>query len=167
MGASRSTPGIGSSTTRRAARRKAAQEAKVQVEITLIDGTLFPHRGVLDFVDVAISPQTGTALVRASIPNPDEVLKPGQFVRARLLGWERPDALLVPQRAVIQQPTGQFIYVVGEGDKAELRAITTGQWFNDGWVIESGLKPGDRVIVDALMQVRPGAPVKPVAAAAL
>lgn len=142
-------------------RMQRSRDAKVKVEITLIDGATYPHIGELNFIDVVVNPQTGTAFVRADVPNPEERLKPGQFVKAALLGWERPNTLVVPQRAVVQQPTGQFVYVVGEGDKAELRGITTGQWHEDGWIVDSGLAPGDRVIVDGTLRIQPGVPIKP------
>jgi membrane fusion protein (multidrug efflux system) len=145
------------------ARRRSVAGIKVKVSVSLVDGTMYPHQGELNFVDITINPTTGTAQARAVVPNPDWALRPGQFVRANLLGWERPNTLVVPQRSVIQQPTGQFVYVVGDGDKAELRGVKTGQWFNELWIIEEGLKPGERVVVDGLLRVQPGAPLKPTA----
>jgi membrane fusion protein (multidrug efflux system) len=107
-----------------------------------------------------IGAETGSVDLRAELPNAAGTLIPGQFVRARLLGIERPNAVLVPQRAVLQGQKGKFVYVLGAGDVAEIRPIEVGSWVGDEWVVESGLAAGDRVVVDGTVKVRPGAPVK-------
>jgi membrane fusion protein (multidrug efflux system) len=138
------------------------------VELKLADGTTFPRKGRVDFTSIRFNPQTGTQEMRATVKNPDRALQPGQFVRVVLTGAERRDAITVPQVAVLDGPQGKFVYVVGKNEKgadvAQPRPVVPGDW-TDGsgnrWVIESGLKPGDRVIVDGVARVMmPGAPVQ-------
>jgi membrane fusion protein (multidrug efflux system) len=135
-----------------------------QVELTLSDGTTYPLRGKLNFEDLRFSSTTGTMTVRAEVPNPKGTLLPGQFVRVRLMGARRVGAMLVPQRAVQEGLSGRFVYVVGAGEIAEARTVNAGAWQGGEWLIEDGLKAGDRVVVDGLQQVRPGQPVTAVAA---
>jgi len=131
------------------------------VSVTLADGTAIPQAGKLNFSDVRVSGATGTSDTRAEIPNPNGVLRPGQFVRVLLKGAVRPDAITVPQRAVLEGPQGKFVYVVGAGSKAEPRPVQVGEWVGDDWIIQSGLKPGDKVIVDGTARIfQPGAPVQ-------
>jgi membrane fusion protein (multidrug efflux system) len=129
------------------------------VTVVLPDGREFPHPGRINFVDVAVDPSTGTAVVRSSVPNPDRALLPGQFVHARIGGVSRLGALAVPQSAVLQTPAGASVYVA-DGGVAHIRPVTTGAWSSGEWIIESGLRSGDRVITDHLVQVRPGTPVE-------
>jgi membrane fusion protein (multidrug efflux system) len=131
-----------------------------EVEVRLADGTVYPHTGKLDFADVRISPATGTREARAELPNPEGVLRPGQFVRVVLKGAVRPDAVTVPQRAVLEGPQGKFVYVVDEKSTAQPRPVQAGEWAGEHWIITSGLKGGERVIVDGVMKLGPGAPVK-------
>ena len=131
-----------------------------EVELRLADGSLYPVKGKLDFADVRISPATGTREARAEIPNPNGVLRPGQFVRVILRGAIRPQAVTVPQRAVLQGPQGKFVYVVDEKSTAQPRPVEAGPWSGDAWVITSGLQGGERVIVDGVMKIGPGAPVQ-------
>ena len=116
-------------------------------------------KGTLDFTDVRISPATGTSEARAELANADGALRPGQFARVILRGAERPDAILVPQRAVLEGPQGKFVYIVSEKNVAEARPVQLGEWSGDAWVVTSGLKGGERVIIDGLMKLGPGAPV--------
>lgn len=132
----------------------------LEVEIVLPDGRSFPHIGRIDYVDVAIDPSTGTALVRSRVPNPELSLRPGQFVHARILGLSRLAALVVPQEAVLQTPSGPVVYVVDEAGTAQMRPVVLGDWSGQDWVIESGLQSGEQVIVDHLMQMRPGTAVE-------
>jgi membrane fusion protein (multidrug efflux system) len=131
-----------------------------QVELRLADGSLYPLKGKLDFADVRISPATGTREARAEMPNPQNVLRPGQFVRVILRGATRPHAVTVPQRAVLEGPQGKFVYIVNDKSAAEPRPVQAGQWVGDDWIITEGLKGGERVIVDGVMKLGPGAPVK-------
>jgi membrane fusion protein (multidrug efflux system) len=136
------------------------------VEVTLPDGSPFPHAGTIDFVAPTVDAATGTREVRAIFQNPELLLAPGQFVRVRLEGFTRENALAVPQRAVQTGMGRQFVYVVGPGDTAQARDVTTGPWSGDRWIILEGLLQGDRVIVDGLQKVFPGMPVQPTEGAA-
>jgi membrane fusion protein (multidrug efflux system) len=131
-----------------------------EVELRLADGSLYPQKGKLDFADVRISPATGTREARAELPNPNGVLRPGQFVRVILRGATRPNAVTVPQRSVLQGPQGKFVYVIDEKGAAQPRPVDAGAWSGDAWIITSGLKAGERVITDGVMKIGPGAPVK-------
>jgi membrane fusion protein (multidrug efflux system) len=131
-----------------------------EVEVELPDGSRYPHKGRLSFADPSFSQQTGTFLVRAELPNPDGVLRPGMYVKARLLGAFLPNAIVVPQRAVLQSHNGQMVYVVGDKETAEARPVVVGEWVSGNWVINRGLHPGDRVIVDGLPRLAPGMPVR-------
>lgn len=130
------------------------------VELIQVDGSLFPHPGKVTFVDPSFNPQTGTFLIRVTVPNPDSTLRPNQFVRVRLKGATRPNAVAVPQRAVQQGAKGHFVWAVDKDGKAELRPVTVGEWYGDQWFINAGLKPGDQVVVDGGLRLRPGAVVK-------
>lgn len=131
-----------------------------EVELRLDDGSVYAHKGKLDFADVRVSTQTGTREARAELPNPDGFLRPGQFVRVVLKGASRPNAVTVPQRAVLEGPQGKFVYLVNQSNQAEARPVEAGPWAGDRWIIISGLKGGERVIVDGVMKIGPGAPVK-------
>jgi membrane fusion protein (multidrug efflux system) len=131
-----------------------------EVELRMADGSTYPRKGKLSFADVRISPATGTREARAELPNPDGALRPGQFVRVILRGATRPNAVTVPQRAVLEGPQGKFVYVVNEKNLAEARPVEAGEWSGDTWVITAGVKPGERVITDGVMKLGPGAPVK-------
>jgi len=140
---------------------KAPEGDRYEVEIELADQSIYPHRGQITFADASLSEETGTFLVRAEIPNPDEQLRPGQFVRAHVLGAVRPGAVLIPQRAVQQGAKGSFVWVVEDG-KTRFQPVKTGPWQGDDWFIEAGLEGGEQVIVDGALTVRPGMPVKTV-----
>lgn len=135
---------------------KEVDVASLSVEIVLPDGRTFPQRGRIDYVDVVIDPSTGTALIRASVPNPENMLRPGQFVHARVHGVIRIGALVVPQSAVLQSPNGASVYIVDEEGLAQMRPVVLGDWVESDWIVLSGLETGDRVIVDHLMTLRPG-----------
>jgi len=129
---------------------------QMRVVVSQLDGSVYPQEGRIDFADVQIDPQTGTAAVRADVPNPNEKLIPGQFVKVRLEGAERVNAIAVPQRAVQQSPAGAFVYVVAADGKVEQRPIRVGPWDGQNWVVDSGLAAGERVIVDGVQRVQPG-----------
>ena len=133
------------------------------VQVSLADGTVYPHTGTLNFTDLALQPTTGTQQLRAELENPQHVLLPGQFVRVRLLGLKHPGAILVPQRAVQQGLGGAFVYVLDAGDKVATRDVVAPAWDGGSWLIARGLAGGDRVVVDGLQQIAPGAPVRAVA----
>jgi membrane fusion protein (multidrug efflux system) len=131
-----------------------------EVEIVLADGSKFPGKGRLTFTDASFSQETGTFLLRAELPNPQGSLKPGQFVRVRLIGAKRPGSFVIPQRAVQQGPRGEFVWLVDKDGKAEQRVVEVGDWIGDDWLIRKGLRPGERLIVDGALKLAPGVPVK-------
>ena len=130
------------------------------VELRLADGGVYPRDGRLNFTDVRISTTTGTREARAEFPNPDGALRPGQFVRVVLKGATVPDAVTVPQRAVLEGPQGKFVYVVDQKSTAQPRPVEAGEWSGNAWLISAGLKAGEQVIVDGVMKIGPGAPVR-------
>jgi membrane fusion protein (multidrug efflux system) len=136
------------------------ENGKLSVGVTLLDGTPYKHTGEINFFDVKIDPQTGTALVRAELPNTEGQLVPGQFVKAHVRGVTRPDLILVPQAAVQQGMQGSFVYVADVKGNVEMRPVKTGKWEGNSWIIESGLDAGERVITGGLLKVRPGSTVE-------
>ena len=132
------------------------------VEAVLPDGSLLPRTGRLDYVAPALDPATGTQEFRAVFQNNDRLLMPGQFVRVRLSGFAQDSALAVPLRAVLSGLGRQFVYVVGAGDTAVIRDVHPGPWSGKLWIIDKGLQPGDRVVIDGTQKVIPGRPVRPV-----
>jgi membrane fusion protein (multidrug efflux system) len=137
------------------------REQDYEIEIVMADGTVFPHRGRINFASPSFSQDTGSFLVRAVLPNPQRELRPGMFVTARVHGIVRPDAILVPQLAVQQGPNGHLVYVVKTDGVAELRPVVVGDYYGEKEiVIDSGLHAGDRVVVDGVLKVVPGQPVK-------
>lgn len=140
---------------------KPITEKDITVEVQFSDGTSYPAKGTVDVSARAIDPRTGTLQIRAIVPNPDGVLLPGQFVRVVIRGISLPDAIVIPKQAVSQGPEGPFVYVLGSNDVAQARPIRFGRELESGWVVQEGLKPGERVVADGVMRVRPGAPVRP------
>lgn len=149
-----------------AARKLIQPGSPLSVQVTLPDGTTFPRTGRLDFVAPSLDATTGTQEFRALFRNPDHLLVPGQFVRVRLEGFSRDSALAIPQRAVQQALGRQFVYVVGQGDTVAARDIQPGPWSGNLWIIDQGLNPGERVVVDGTQKAAPGRPVRPVPLAA-
>jgi membrane fusion protein (multidrug efflux system) len=136
------------------------------VTVKLSDGSMFPKQGKINFADTRVNPTTGTYEMRAEIPNADGALKPGQFVRVILRGASRVDVLAVPQVAVLDGPQGKFVYVAGKKDGKDVampRPVVVGDWVaangTNEWVIDSGLKPGDPVIVNGVAKLMPGGPI--------
>jgi membrane fusion protein, multidrug efflux system len=131
------------------------------LEIVLADGTVFPHKGTVNFADREIDSNTGTIMVEASFPNPQRLIRPGQFGRVRFVGNVRKGALLVPQRAVQELQGSYEVWVVDGANKAQRRPVTTGPKVGTMWVIEQGLKSGDKVILEGLTKVKPDMVVVP------
>lgn len=129
------------------------------VEIELVDGSLFPYTGRITFADPSYNPQTGTFLIRATVNNPSGVLRPNQYVRARLKGAIRPNAISIPQRAIQQGGKGHFVWVINKQDQAELRPIAVADWDGDDWFVTEGLDTGDRVVVDGGQRLAAGTKV--------
>jgi membrane fusion protein (multidrug efflux system) len=133
---------------------------KYTVKIVLADGTVVPAPGHITFGDASFSKDTGTFLVRAELPNEDGALRPGQFVRVLMSGATWIDALQVPQRAVMQGPQGNFVWVVDAESRAQFRPVTVGPLTGDMWLIAEGLEDGERIVVDGGLKLAPGVPVQ-------
>ena len=142
------------------------EDGNYKVEVILADGSIFANRGRITFADASLSEETGTFLIRAEVENnagdddPYEVLRPGQFVRARLHGMVRPNAILVPQRAVQQGAKGSFVWIIDQEGKAEFQPITVGPWYGEEWFVDEGLEGGETVIVNGALKLRAGVVVK-------
>jgi membrane fusion protein, multidrug efflux system len=134
--------------------------ANHEVDVILVDGTVFPYSGKITFAEPSYNSQTGTFLVRASIKNPEGTLRPNQYVRARVKDFMRPRAILIPQRAVQQGAKGHFVWVITKEGSADLRPVIVGDWHGNDWFITDGLKAGDQVVVDGGLTLHAGAPVK-------
>jgi len=130
--------------------------------LTLMDGTAYLHEGVLDLLEPGLRTETGARQTRITFPNPQRMLLPGQFVKVRFTGDTKTDAVLIPQRAVLQGPQGPFVYVVNQDEKIEIRNVAASDWKGNQWLIDTGLSKGDRVVVNGVMKIGPGAPVKAV-----
>ncbi|MDH5741285.1 MAG: efflux RND transporter periplasmic adaptor subunit [Nitrospira sp.] len=135
---------------------------QLRADLTLMDGTPFPQEGKLDLLEPGLRSEIGARVTRITLPNPKRSLLPGQFVKVRFTGDTKTDAVLIPQRAVLQGPQGQFVFVINQDEKVEIRDVVASDWKGDQWLIDSGLRAGDRVVVNGLMKIGPGAPVKPV-----
>jgi membrane fusion protein (multidrug efflux system) len=133
-----------------------------QLELFLSDDKPLPQKGRVAFVDRAVDTRTGTIGIRAEFPNPDQLIRPGQFARVRGVIERRPNAILVPQLAVQEQQGAKTVLVVESGDKVGLRPIKVDERVGDFYIVTEGLKAGERVIVDGVQRVRPGVQVKPV-----
>ncbi len=148
-----------------AGRLNAPSLERIAVQLELEDGTSYGIAGHIDFLDLSIDEATGTAALRAEFPNPGRLLLPGQFVRARVLAGVK-EGIMVPQRAVQVTPQGGTVMVVGAKNIVEARPVRLGSLEGSNWVVLSGLKPGDKVIVSGLQKVQPGQPVRIAGAAA-
>jgi membrane fusion protein (multidrug efflux system) len=131
----------------------------VAVTIMFGDGRIYPQTGKIDFASSGLDTQTGTLRLRAVVGNPEGRLLPGQFVRAIVTGVAIDNAIVVPHAAVMQGPQGPYVYTVDSHGHAEVRPITLGREIAAGWIAETGLKAGDRLITEGIVKVRPGAPV--------
>lgn len=139
----------------------------VPVALELEDGSMYNLKGALQFTEVTEDESTGTVLLRATFPNPDHFLLPGMYVHAVLSQGVRQNGIVVPQQAVSHNTHGDAtVILLGSGNKAVLQIIQTGAVVDNQWVVTSGLKAGDRVIIDGLTGLHPGATVTPVAEAA-
>jgi membrane fusion protein (multidrug efflux system) len=131
-----------------------------ELELILADGSIFPYKGKLIIADRAVDLKTGTLNLVAEFPNPQAILRPGQFGRVRLAARVSENALLVPQKAVTEMQSTKIVYVVG-ADKVVLRSVSLGDRVGQDYIITDGVKVGDRVIVEGTQKARPGATVKP------
>lgn len=127
-----------------------------EVEVLLVDGSVFPYKGRITFAEPSFNVQTGTFLIRASVDNPKGMLRPNQYVHVRLNGAIRPKAILIPQRAVLQGSKGQYVWTVNKDNTVEQRPVTVGSWHEDQWFIQEGLRAADQVVVDGGLLLQPG-----------
>jgi membrane fusion protein (multidrug efflux system) len=142
-----------------------ATPAEAGVQLTLEDGSAYPQAGRIEFSEAIVDPNTGSVTLRARFPNPQGLLLPGMFVRARLIQAAAQNAILAPQQAVSRDPRGNAtVYVVGPGNVAALRTIQATRTVGDKWLVTAGLAPGDKVITEGLDRIRPNQPVRPVPA---
>ena len=137
------------------------KDFRFEVAIRFENGKVYSRPGKLVFTDARVNAQTGTTDARAEVPNPNGEVRPGQFVRVVLKGAQRPGAIAVPQRAVVEGPQGKMVYVLSKDNKAEPRPISVGDWSGADWVVTSGVNAGDKVIVDGIAKIFfPGQPVQ-------
>ena len=135
------------------------------VQLTLEDGTPYGFSGTLQFAEAMVDPATGSVTLRAKFPNPQGLLLPGMYVRAKIIQQSIPDAMLIPQAGVSRDPQGRAtVLVVGPGNKAVRRTIVADRTVGDKWLVTAGLNPGDRVIVEGLGKIRPDTAIVPVPA---
>jgi membrane fusion protein (multidrug efflux system) len=144
-----------------AAKRLTFPSGKLRVRAYLEDGSVVEQPGTLNFADISIQPQTGTQTLRATFQNPGHILLPGEFVKVELLDLKRDGVILVPQRAVLEGLTGAYVYVVGDSNAVSIRPVRASSWSGSQWIVDEGLAPGDRVVVDGTQKIFPGAKVKP------
>ncbi len=146
----------------RSGNRESSRDAANPVLVGLANESGFPHEGRVDFVDNALNPETGTIRARAVLPNPDGIFTPGLFARVRLLGESQTDALLIHEQAVLTDQDRRYVYIVGQKGEAERHDVRLGPHVEGLVVVEHGLKPGDKVIVNGMAKIFfPGQPVNP------
>lgn len=130
------------------------------VKVIQMNGNIFPHTGKITFTEPYFNTLTGTFLIRASVDNPKGYLRPNQYVRAKIEGAIRPNAILIPQRAVQQSAKGQFVWIINEENKVDFRPVTVGDWQGNNWFISDGLKSGEQIVVDGGVNLHPGDNIK-------
>ncbi len=138
----------------------APKDEEYVVKVIQVNGSIFPHTGIITFTEPYFNAQTGTFLIRANVDNPDGNLRPNQYVRVKVEGAIRPNAILVPQRAVQQSAKGHYIWVIDKDNTAELRPVNVGDWHGEDWFITDGLLSGERVVVDGVLSLHAGDAVK-------
>ena len=145
---------------------KPLEQRDEDFELIRADGKVHPYKGRLLAADRAVDPNTGTIRLTATFPNPGNILRPGQYARVRLKVEERTGALPVAQRAVVEIQGKNFVWVVDDTNKASMRSVTVGPRIGSDWLIDTGLKPGDRIVVEGLQRLTEGGSVQPTAALA-
>jgi membrane fusion protein (multidrug efflux system) len=131
------------------------------VEMILSDGSVFPQKGVINFADRQVDPTTGALTIDATFPNPDRMLRPGLYVKVRLLIEKRDSALLIPQKAIAELQGQKQVFVIGDSNKVNMKLIQTGPKYGRYTIVESGLVPGERVIIGGTALLRNGMVVVP------
>ena len=144
-----------------------AQRRRMPLQLILADGTVYERTGSISFADRQVNPATGAIRIAGIFPNPNNLLRPGGYGRVRLSAKTQTGALLIPQRAVKELQGGHQVAVVGSDNKVSIRTVTVGERVGNQWIVTDGLKPGERVVVEGLMKVRDGSPVKAVPAPAV
>ena len=142
----------------------AEQRKRIPLQLLLADGSVYERPGTIYFADREVNPATGAIRIAGVFPNPNNLLRPGGYGRVRASAKTQSGALLVPQRAVIELQGSRQVAVVGNDNKVSIRPIMVGERVGKFWIVTEGLKPGERVVVEGLMKVRDGAPVKAVSA---
>jgi membrane fusion protein, multidrug efflux system len=145
----------------RAQERGASQVGKIPLELILSDGTTYPHKGEVAFADRQVDVRTGTIRVATTFPNPQNLLRPGMFSRVRAEMGIRKGALVIPQQAVSEVQGRYLVAVVGPENKVSIKPVKVGQWFGQLWVIDEGLKAGEKVVAEGIQKVREGTVVSP------
>lgn len=130
------------------------------VTITLADNTVYPYKGLVDFADPQVDPQTGTFSVRAEMPNPNRAILPGQFTKVRLLLDVREKATVVPRRSIIIEKGGAYVYVMRPDSTVEKRFIELGPEFQNNMVVERGITPGENIVIEGQHKLSPGIKVR-------
>jgi membrane fusion protein (multidrug efflux system) len=144
------------------AQRRLRNEEKSKLELILSDGSVYTYTGTTDFIDRSVDANTGSILVQGTFPNPDLLLRPGLYAKVKVKMETVRGALLVPQRCVMELQGQHSVFIVNAENKIEARQIKTGERIGDLWLIEDGLKPGDKVVLEGLQKVSEGMEVKPV-----
>ena len=144
------------------AAREALRSDEAPFEMILADGSTHPHRGRLVFADRLVDPTTGTLLMEVAFANPDKIVRPGQYGRARVAVDVLKGAILVPQKAVSELQGLRTVYVLGEGNRIESRPVRMGPRVGTLWAVESGLAPSDKVVVEGIQKIGPGIAVRPI-----
>jgi RND family efflux transporter MFP subunit len=140
---------------------KHRQQTEIPVDVILSDGSTYPYPGQVDFIDNKADPTANTVNMRALVPNPEKSLLPGVYVTASLFLCNVPDTPLVSEKAIAEDQTGEYVYVVGEGNKVDKRTVQVGFLYDHRKIIWKGLKEGELVITEGLQMVRPGMTVRP------
>ncbi len=140
--------------------QRAMVEGTLSTSIKFDDGSQYPHKGSVDFFDNSVNNSTSTVAMRAVIPNPDSALLPGMYLSTRLYLGEKQDAVTIPQKAVMSDQGGQYVYIIGEGDKAQKSYVTIDFTYDDKNVISSGVSADDTVAIDGMQMIKPGMPVR-------
>lgn len=131
-----------------------------EIEVILVDGTVYPYTGRITFAEPMYDSNSGTFMIRSSIPNPEGVLRPNQYVRVRMKGLTRPAAIMVPQKAVQMGAKGHFVWIVNPDDTVDPRPVEVGEWYGNNWFINDGLKAGERVVAEGGLALRPDMKVR-------
>jgi membrane fusion protein (multidrug efflux system) len=143
------------------AAKRAAQEKRLALQLILADGSLYPHNGTFSFADRQVDVKTGTLRLQGLFPNPGNILRPGEFARIRAITTTKKGALLVPQRTVTELQGSYQVAVVGNDNKVSIRPVKVGERVGTQWIVDEGLKPGERVVAEGVQKVKAGMTVNP------